>query len=89
MPSRTGKFEGNDELMRRALAAVHQLKLDLPILNVTADGTELHITLYGGRMVIWPPRGSVGVSPSPRQQRTLLAPPPKGEGRRTHHKKRV
>ncbi len=51
-------------LLTKALAALEQLgEKPASITAIAQQGGELHITLYGGRMVVWPPRG---VLSSPR-----------------------
>ncbi len=79
---REGQYAGNDDLTRTALRAVRELEIDLPIATITQQGSELHITLYGGRMVIWPPRGAVTAIKVEPAQGEAPAPAPPTPARR-------
>jgi len=84
---REGQYAGNDELTRTALRALRDLQIDLPIAAIAQQGEELHITLYGGRMVVWPPRGALTtiktVEPAQGEAPAPAPPTPARRKRRT------
>jgi hypothetical protein len=49
-------------------SAIHELKIDVPVMRYEIKGDTITLHLYGGQVVKWSPKPEHPVSPSPAKK---------------------